>query len=1431
MHIISHKPYTGSHITLHRGKSVTFALELDAPAGGRAWLRTNIGNAALHRQEIIQQVENHEPVLDRDWTDITMQQDSTNPARFTITLPLAEVGRFEAKAFFMPDNASQPVWPDGNNTIIKVEPAHTLAGNSIYTAFIRQFGPHYQLSKITPRPDEMLATLENDGYSVIPQSGTFRQFSKHLDLIINQMGFGIIQLLPIHPVPTTYARMGRFGSPFAAIDFFDVDPALAEFDRKTTPLDQFGELTDAIHARESRIFIDLPINHTGWASHLQLHHPEWFARSSDSSFKSPGAWGITWEDLSELDYTHKKLWQYMADVFLFWCRRGVDGFRCDAGYMVPLPVWEYIIAKVRSEFPDTIFMLEGLGGKISVTQNLLDQANMNWAYSEIFQVYDRAQLEHYLPGAFNISKHYGTLVNFAETHDNNRLAAESPNYARMRTALAALASEAGAFGITNGVEWFATAKVDVHGASPLNWGAAENQVESITRLNRLLKTHPAFSAGTELRLIQTGEGNAIALLRRPENSADTLLALINLDCNSGATIAWPSAEFMPEKSEATDLLSGTAISIKPGPNGLALAELPPASTICLALKPNPAQQLTDLSAAAAAMKFMRRHSSITNIESLNSPQQIAARLCQSPEAFCSETTRRPLAASITSWTWPRDLNRTVMLPCGHDLLLKAPHPFRARLCNNKLTLSAADSICAADGTWFTLLAAPSETESPQQLTLKTAITIPDNKTQPKSKPKIQHNTSPLISLSNGRSATITTTLNRIDVDGSQRCALLTNNRGAISQVRLEWSNIESQYDCILGANLHNAVPVDRQILFTRCRAWIVHRDYSHPISTDYLDRVSVSPKKIIWIFNSPVGMGKSVKTAITLKMTPDHNQTTITFQRLACDDANNDLNPAEPVTLILRPDIEDRNFHETTKAYTGPEHNFPAAVNPQPSGFSFSPYGNHTLEVELREGRFISEPEWSYGVGHPFEAQRGLDSSGDLFSPGYFKTQLTCNQTASLDIQAVMAGEKKVPAVIDSAPLTKEPSNIEPQSQPYAEAMRKAIKAYIVKRDDTRTVIAGYPWFLDWGRDTLICLRGIIAAGLLNEARDILIQFARFEKQGTLPNMIRGNDDSNRDTTDAPLWFFTACADFINASEQDFINTDCDGRSIRQILTSIANGYINGTPNGIHMDHESGLIFSPSHFTWMDTNFPAGTPREGYPIEIQALWFAALRLMQQIDTSPKWTELANQVQHSIEELYTIPDHPWLADCLLASSGIPAKQAIPDNALRPNQLFAITLGAISNRTRATEILAATEELLIPGAIRSLADRPVAPPLPIERDGVMLNDPHNPYWGYYGDDEDTRRKPAYHNGTAWTWQFPSYCEALLKIGGEDLRPTALSILSSGALLANKGCVGHLPEILDGNTPHAQRGCPAQAWGDTETFRVLKLLSQSTPENHAT
>jgi predicted glycogen debranching enzyme len=571
-------------------------------------------------------------------------------------------------------------------------------------------------------------------------------------------------------------------------------------------------------------------------------------------------------------------------------------------------------------------------------------------------------------------------------------------------------------------------------------------------------------------------------------------------------------------------------------------------------------------------------------------------------------------------------------------------------------------------------------------------------------------------------------------------------------------------------------------------------------------------------------------------MPEGRNAIALEFLRSRAAEDEEHLSNATTVRLILRPDVEDRCNHGKTKAYLGAENAYPGAVTALPAGFRFGPSADHHLEVEVDRGHFTQEHEWHYMVPHPVEKDRGLDDCTDLFSPGYFVIPLKGNERAELSAAIVTAAEPRA-ATRPRPAERKAGGHFDAEALRLDAAMRQALRHYVVKRGASRTVIAGYPWFLDWGRDTLIALRGIIAAGMHEEAKEILRQFARFESQGTLPNMIRGDDASNRDTSDAALWFFTACSDLLRAERRGhFLELDCGGRTVKSVLHAIAEAHIAGTPNGIRMDAASGLIFSPSHFTWMDTNYPAGTPREGYPVEIQALWHAALRLMAEIEPGGRWKKLAEQVQHSILQLYPVPyadgvaghkdgRHPrWrhLSDCLHARPGQPAREAKADDALRPNQLFAVTLGAATEPDLCAGILASCEELLVPGAIRSLADRPVTYPLPIRNGDRALNDPHRPYWGQYRGDEDTHRKPAYHNGTAWTWPFPSYAEALVMTHGPAARDAALAILGSAADPINRGCLLQVPEILDGDAPHELRGCGAQAWGVSELYRVLKLLA---------
>jgi len=1239
-------PCCDDYLLRWKGDCLDVTLTLSAPKNGRAAFRTDIGG---------------------EWTDVPMRE--TSPGVFCASVSLDRIGIFAGKCCFFPEGSSVPEWPHGGNFLVKVEPAATRAANSIYTVFPRQFG-------------------------------SFREVARRLGQIMGDMGFRIIQTLPPFPVPTTYAVMGEYGCPFAATDFHSVDPSMAEFDTRTTPLDQFRELIDAVHARGGRFFIDLPANHTGWASTLQTHHPEWFRHTEDGRFASPGAWGVVWEDLVELDYAHEALRDYMAEVFLFWCRQGVDGFRCDAGYMIPEPAWVRIVQIVREQYPDTVFMLEGLGGLISVTDSLLNKAGLDWAYSEIFQTYDRGQFENYLPAAIGRAEKYGALVHFAETHDNNRLAAGGKTYARLRVALAALLSHQGAWGIANGVEWFATEKIDVHGKNDLNWGAADNMIGLIATLNRLLREHPAFSGASHQEMIQRGGGNFLAVLRT--SPCHQILTLANLDCNNPVSAHWDGGRFTD--GECVDLLGDGSFDLHQGHT------LGPGEFLCLAREMK--------SSTACSPSLPTANSQLS-------------------------------AANCMTWHWPDDARREVCIPDGMGLAIDSPHPYRALILEGNRAFPKVPPY-EGDGT------------RARHLTLELAVFTPDG---------VKRTRSALLVLPPIEKARmkLSVTGEEIRRDSTLRMCL-SNGAGADAFIPLRWGEIRSQYDSLFSANPNPDCPSDRVVVWSRCRAWLQYEGYSHEIAADSATEFRADPagRFAEWRFCIPAGMGRVVPFSFRLELVPGANAARLCVARLEDIDEFN-----EKVRIVFRPDLECRSFHDVTKAYTG-EADIAAIIAAN-------------VHLDVYGGEMHHDPQWAYSVPHPDEAERGQEPCGDLYSPGWIACDFLPGGKA-----AIVCRYGNTPSKIEGMPIRPRTHDRELSVVPLVEGLKESLDLFMVKRGTNKTVIAGYPWFLDWGRDTFIFLRGAIAAGRIDDAEKILAAFAAFEENGTLPNIIHGETAGNRDTVDAQLWFALCAQEWsakVRRSRKQAVSRELFGKTVESILEN----YVKGTPNGIHVDAESGLVWAPSHFTWMDTNYPACTPRCGYPVDIQAMWIAALRFV-----GGKWRALADKAAASVVRYFAGAN--GFADCLDAWNGEPASSAAPDFSVRPNQLFLVTLGAVkADSDHARCIVDSCERLLVPGGIRSLA----------------AGDPK--YRGVYAGDEDTCRKPAYHNGTVWAWPMPLYAEAAVKCG-------RLTKAQAGSLLAgvvenlNTECLCHVSEIADGDAPHAQKGCRAQAWSASEFLRVL-------------
>ena len=1452
-------PAPGDRMQRYVGDHVYFVLKDPTgralPRGWSARLRTNLGRARTMRREIIQAHTRNLPPAGDSWCDLPMKPEADG---WSLELPLTEVGYFKAKAFLLNPQGWQ-FWPEGPDVGIAVHPNAYRTGNTIYCAFPRLFGgTRGALNAQNEKIESQIRQIEEHGYAILPPSGKIRDLIQHLPHILDFLGCRILHLLPVNPTPTTYARFGRFGSPYAALNLTAIDLALVVFDKHTTGVGQFRELTYATHLGGGRVFLDLVINHTGWGSALQENHPEWFLRNADGAFASPGAWGVTWEDLVELKHENVQLWDKLAEVFLTWCRRGVDGFRCDAGYKVPMRAWQYIIARVQQEYPDTLFLLEGLGGAWEVTEALLTEGGMQWAYSELFQNYSGPQVAGYLDHSSRQSGRVGLLVHYSETHDNDRLAARGRAWSLLRNRLCALASVSGGFGFACGAEWLAAEKISVHGSTGLAWGNKDNLVPELAQLNKLLAEHPCFFDGANLTRLSPAQSPVYALLRESAEGKDHVLVLVNNDVEQPRTLVLAERQFEESGPLTFDLLGQTPPEIKVSKAGERAVTLPPGGSYCLASTAQPlglsgAAYRRARAQAAWAVQALGEDLMVREVGRLDwrvlakmvdrSPPDFLAAIRTLEQGTVSELQAaldkpagsRPFS-NVVRWGM-MDCHRVTPVPPGHWLFIEDTAPFRASLeAPNKeddgRIPEHVESIAVREGHVASF--PPREAAADAELVVERYDATS------------RHVTAPIRFLAAAPACSSAPLAPR-----PSQLVLLTNGIGGMARIRVDLGRVCSKYDCVLGANLHPSLPVDRHVFAKRIRVWVNADGFISPLDLNSLVSIEPGPPAV-WRFVANAGDGRTVEIGMRAGMIAGRNTTVFQFHRPSAARATGKQLPSDAdVRLTVRVDIEDRSFHWETRRNSGAEAHFAGHTQALGSaskeiktgiGFRFTPAPDRQLQVFADAGDYHSQPEWSENLPHPVEQSRGQAASGDAYSPGWFDLPLAKGAEVSLTVTS-----EAVEPMAEDYGISNFKFQISDRTDAFDAQLLRAARAFIARRGTDRTVIAGYPWFLDWGRDTLICARGLLAAGLVREVGQILAAFARLEKDGTLPNTLSGADTSNRDTSDAPLWLGVACEELANGMRDasggthapsdpaSFYSTPVDpsGRRMIDVLRSIATHYSSGTPNGIRMDSASALIWSPNHFTWMDTAHPSGTPREGYPVEIQALWIRLLRQLAGLSEGPereRWSRLADRALASVEELFWLEQRGWYADLLIAKPGEPAARGTADDALRSNGLFLASLGLVRGERARRCVETAKRYLVVPGALRSLAPLPVSTPLPVYgNDGRLLNNPAEPYWGHYEGDEDTRRKPAYHNGTAWTWTLPTFCEALVRAWNFAPEATAAARAYLGGMhpLMEQGCLGQIPEILDGDAPHTPRGCDAQAWSVTESLRVWRLLEMPKPE----
>jgi starch synthase (maltosyl-transferring) len=746
------------------------------------------------------------------------------------------------------------------------------------------------------------------------------------------------------------------------------------------------------------------------------------------------------------------------------------------------------------------------------------------------------------------------------------------------------------------------------------------------------------------------------------------------------------------------------------------------------------------------------------------------------------------------WQWPDDLSRLMPVPGGTSLLIQS---------NERLTVQWRDHS----------IALRESAEAPPRW--QTALSLPEVKT-------LQMEW--LIFFQNGREIGRDGFLllpeptdmqaHFDDKDGFvPRLAILANRAGHMTQVRRAWGEIESQYDSWLSYNPDDHSPTDRRHALTRMSLWLHIGAERYRIGADTVRHFAQpSPNALLWECHL-----HGMAWRATLTLGPDRS---VALHLHALTPA------AEDVWLELRPDLEDRSSHAVTAAWTGPEWRLREGTQCDDEG---------RLRVAFDDGWFFHlsattpatlDPQWTYQVPLPHEASRGLATATDLYSPGWWAWTPARHTDYIWQAQVTREEAFSQPSV---APFIDEKPRAAPIGQDMISVMRSAMALFLVRREPALTVMAGYPWFLDWGRDSLIFARGLLAEGQTETVRAILSRFGAWEKDGSLPNALRGHDASDRETADAPLWFVLVLAEWAER-DPSAISHPAGERTLGEIALSIVTAHLTETAHGVRLDQASGLLWCPAHFTWMDTARPCGTPCEGYPLLIQALWWRALCWAGTQSTAEALTfsQLADQVAESVSRLYWLDDQKIWSDTLHGPRGTTAAEATPDDHLRPNQLLAANLGIFYSVTEVQRqaILSAGQALIVPGALRSLARRRVTVPLPVVHEDQPLHDPLFPYHGRYRGPEDTERKPAYHNGTAWAWLLPSYAEIIARWGDTEAPPMARKLLSSSAWLWHDGCLGQLPEIIDGDAPHSARGCPAQAWSVSEWLRVWHFLTGKKP-----
>ncbi|HOZ14703.1 MAG TPA: amylo-alpha-1,6-glucosidase [Tenuifilaceae bacterium] len=504
-----------------------------------------------------------------------------------------------------------------------------------------------------------------------------------------------------------------------------------------------------------------------------------------------------------------------------------------------------------------------------------------------------------------------------------------------------------------------------------------------------------------------------------------------------------------------------------------------------------------------------------------------------------------------------------------------------------------------------------------------------------------------------------------------------------------------------------------------------------------------------------------------------------------------------PTKIRVKPFLAFRNAHKLSKANLWANTKYQSCAN----GVKYKLYtGFPFLHLQMnKKNEFVATPDWYYNIEYMEELKRGYEGHEDLFVPGYFEVPIKKGESiifsASTSEQTPASLLKKF-----NAELLRRP-----KKDSFMNCIANAAHQLIVQKGKKHDIIAGYPWFGSWGRDTFISLPGL-TLGLNDDkmCKTILDSLSHDLKNGLFPNM--GNATSVAfNSVDAPLWYFWAIQQYFYHTKNHKDVWHDYGKKLKTILKGYREGLaynIKMQPNGLIWAGEKGFAL-----TWMDA-VVCGKPvtsRIGYPVEINALWYNAIMFTIELASMNKdsrfvkeWLPIAELAKKSFEELFWIPEKKYLADYVDENG-----QNID---VRPNQIFAVSLpySPIDDEKKLNVLDKVERKLFTPKGLRTLS--PQAPD----------------YKGKYEGDQATR-DAAYHQGTVWPWLLGAYAEAQFKLHGKNALPLAESIVESLQEDVDIHGLCSVAEVYDGDPPQRPNGCISQAWSVAELIRIVRMIEK--------